>query len=186
MIGTGALAPQIVRAHAAVRPLERVVIWGRNAARARQTARGLSDLSLKIEAADDLADGLAAADIISSATASTAPLVAGRHIRAGTHVDLVGSFTPEMREADDALLRRARLFVDTSDAFEECGELVEALARGIIDRSAPDLGAIARTPALRRRSNAEITVFKAVGTSLADLAIARHLEFAAPQNCDAI
>ena len=171
----GALAPHLVRAHLSVRAFDRIVLWGRDPEKANALARRLSDLPVNIEVATKLSGALEAADVISCATLSHAPLVEGRHIAAGTHIDLVGSFSPEMREADTDLFRRGRLIVDTAIAFDESGDLIRPLQEGIIDRSAPDLAALVRSPDLGRADAGEITIFKTVGTGLADLAAARYI-----------
>jgi alanine dehydrogenase len=108
MVGAGAQAPWLVAAHRAVRPgIARVLIWNRTPARARALAAEIADA----EAVTDLADAVAHADIVSCATAATAPLLRGEWLAAGAHVDLIGGYTPTMREADDTAVRRARVFV---------------------------------------------------------------------------
>lgn len=173
MVGTGALASHLVRAHLAVRPLERVILWGRSPQKAGALARRLSDLPVAIEVASDLNGVLGAADIISSATLSGAPLIEGRLVAPGAHVDLVGSFSPQMREADTDLFRRGRLVVDTLTGFDESGDLIVPLREGVIGRQVPDLTALLASPQLGRRDEGEITIFKSVGSGVADLAAAR-------------
>jgi len=175
MVGTGALAPHLVRGHLAVRSLERIILWGRNLQKAGELADRLSGLAVDIEVAEDLAEVLGEADIISCATLSREPLIEGARVSPGCHVDLVGSFAPDMREADIALFRRGRLVVDTDAAFGESGDLIAPLRAGVISRDTPDLAALLKAPALGRQGADEITVFKTVGTGLADLAVARHI-----------
>jgi ornithine cyclodeaminase len=175
MIGTGALAPHLIAAHATVRPLERVVLWGRDRERADELARRISDLPLEVEVTADLRDGLRRADIVSAATSSREVLVEGRWLAPGAHVDLVGSFAPDMREADLEVFRRGRAVVDTWRALEESGDLIPAMREGILDRDVPDLTTLLRHPERGRRSPEDITIFKTVGTSVADLAVARQL-----------
>jgi len=176
VVGTGRLAPCMARAHCAVRGVARVLVWGRAPAKARQVAAELAREGLPAEAAGALEPALAAADIVTCATTARAPIVHGAHVRAGTHVDLAGAFTPEMREADDALVRRATLFVDTfAGALKEAGDLVQPIARGAIapgdvQAELADLAA-GRHPG--RRGPDEITVFKSVGAALEDLCAAR-------------
>jgi ornithine cyclodeaminase len=122
-----------------------------------------------------LRDAIGKADLICSATLSREPLIEGRWIAPGTHIDLVGSFTPDMREADTELFRRGRLFVDTDTAFDESGDLIAPLREGAIDRFASDLTSLLRSPELGRVSDSDITIFKTVGTGLADLAVARYI-----------
>jgi ornithine cyclodeaminase len=90
------------------------------------------------------------------------------------HLDLVGGYRPDMREADDAAVRRARVYVDTDAALREAGDLVQPLASGVLDREdvAGDLFGLVRGTVPGRRSPDEITLFKSVGTALEDLAAA--------------
>lgn len=175
MVGTGALAPYLIRAYLEVRGIQRVIVWGRSRENAYEIGARLSDLPVAIEVAESLPKALGVADIISCATASREPLIEGRRIAPGTHVDLIGSFTPDMREADTELFRRARLVVDSETAFDESGDLLTPLQEGVIDRAAPDLTRLLNSRSLPRNSADEITVFKTVGTGLADLAAARFI-----------
>jgi ornithine cyclodeaminase len=176
VVGTGALAPTMAAAHCAVRAIERVDVWGRDPARAERTTAGLRAEGLPAHAAADLDRALAQADIVTCATTATSPILHGDRIRPGTHVDLVGAFTPRMREADDALVQRASVFVDTfAGALKEAGDLVQPLESGAIARrhvraELADLCA-GRHPG--RTRNDEITLFKSVGTALEDLCAAR-------------
>ena len=113
MIGAGALAPHLVRAHASVRPIRRVTLWNRTRKRAVQTAFGLSVGGLEVEVSDDLEAAVREADIVSCATLSATPLVRGKWLKKGAHVDLVGAYTPKMRESDDDAIRKSRVYVDT-------------------------------------------------------------------------
>ena len=106
MVGTGALAPHLILAHAMVRPIREVVIWGRTAAKAEALARSLTSRYLTISATTDLPGAVSGADIISCATLTHEPLVRGEWLQPGQHLDLVGGFTPEMREADDMAVER--------------------------------------------------------------------------------
>lgn len=175
MIGTGALAPHLVRAYLAVRPLQRVILWGRNVSKANALAEQLSGLDVELSVASELTGVLRTADIISCATLATTPLINGHLVAPGTHIDLVGSFTPQMREADSELFRRGRLVVDSSTALQESGDLIVPLREGVIKDSIPDLSAVLSEPGKGRTQEAQITVFKSVGTGLADLAVARHV-----------
>lgn len=175
MIGAGALAPHLVRAHAAVRPITRVTLWNRTRERAALLASRLGQNGLDVSVTDDLEAAVRSADIVSCATLSARPLVQGAWLKAGTHVDLVGSFTPAMREADDEAIRRARVFVDTrAGAFKEAGDIVDPIRRGVMGESdvQGDLFDLCRGAARGRISAEEITLFKSVGTALADLAAA--------------
>lgn len=177
MVGAGALAPHMVRAHAAVRPIGEVLIWNRTPARARQLARSLAGSGVEVRAIEDLEAAAREADVISCATMTVEPLIHGAWLRPGTHVDLVGGFRPEMREADDEAVRRARVYVDTPFVFEECGDISQPIARGVISREevVADLFALARGEKPGRRSAEEITLFKNGGGGIQDLAAARLL-----------
>jgi ornithine cyclodeaminase/alanine dehydrogenase-like protein (mu-crystallin family) len=113
MVGTGSLAPYLVMAHAAVRPICNVLIWGRSPDKARRLAKRLDRPNFRVAATEDLETAVRGAHVISCATLSKDPLVRGDWLQPGQHLDLVGAFRPDMREADDAAIRRARVFVDT-------------------------------------------------------------------------
>jgi len=175
MVGAGALAPFLIRAHAAVRPIRQVTLWNHTRARAEALAASLSGTSLGITAADDLEDAVRSGDIISCATLSGQPLVKGAWLKPGSHLDLVGAFNPAMRESDDDCVARARLFVDTrGGALKEGGDIVQPMADGLIDRSdiEGDLFDLCRNTVQVIRQKDDITLFKSVGTAIEDLAAA--------------
>lgn len=175
VVGTGRIARELADFHLALRPsLQTVAVWGRSAAHAGEFASDLARRGIRASASDDLARAVAAADIVSVATLSTTPLVRGEWVRPGTHVDLVGGYTPAMREADDALIRKARVFVDTREGgLKEPGDIVAPIAAGILNPAAvADLHDLCRGSKDARRTPEEITVFKSVGAALEDLAAA--------------
>jgi alanine dehydrogenase len=174
MVGTGKLAPHLIESHATVRPIREVRIWGRRSDRARALAADLSRDGLSVACTEDLEASTRWADIVSCATLSRQALVLGQWLRAGQHLDLVGAYTPEMREVDDEAMARSDLYVDTrSGAQRESGEIVGAIARRAIvpadiraefsDLAAGHFG---------RSSLEAITLFKSVGTALEDLVAA--------------
>jgi ornithine cyclodeaminase len=176
VVGTGALAPYMAAAHCAVRPIERVLVWGRHADRAEALARHLAEDAFATEAVATIEEGLERCDIVTCATTSREPLVLGASVRPGTHVDLVGAFTPDMRESDDDLVARASVFVDTrAGALKEAGDLVQPIASGAFaaDRVRSELADLAAGRHAGRATAGEITLFKSVGTALEDLAAAR-------------
>jgi ornithine cyclodeaminase len=176
VVGCGALAPYMAAAHAAVRPIKRILVWGRSPAAAAALVERLKTQGLAATAAPDLGDAVAAADIVTCATTAREPLVRGEWVRPGTHVDLVGGFTPEMRESDDALIAKASVFVDTyAGALKEAGDLTQAIESGAIDRGhvRADLVDLAMGRRPGREGADEITVFKSVGSALEDLSAAR-------------
>lgn len=184
MIGTGALAPQLIRVHAKVRPIREVAIWGRRPEEAEKLANelnqslpGMIGRAISVGAVTDRRKAVAAADIVSCATLSKAPLVEGDWLREGQHIDLVGAFTPQMRESDDKAVGRARVFVDTrAGALKEGGDLVQPLVNGTIDEDdvIADLFELARGQQTGRLAGdaTTITLFKSVGAALEDLAAA--------------
>lgn len=176
VVGAGKLAPYLARAHYALRPrLARVRIWGKRADAAQTLAQRLRDEGLPVEAVGDLESAVRDAHIVSCATTATAPIVHGAWLAPGTHLDLVGGFTRAMREADDAAVARARVFVDTyAGALAEAGDLAVPLESGVIERMQieAELAELVRGDKPGRRGGDEITLFKSVGTALEDLAAA--------------
>jgi ornithine cyclodeaminase len=173
IVGAGALAPFLANAHAAVRPIREIRIWNRTPANAQKVAAALEIPGVSVSVATDLDEAQGWADIISSATISTEPLVKGALLRPGVHVDLVGAFTPDMRESDDEAVRRARVFVDTrAGASKEAGDIVQPLRAKVIDPDhiVADLHELARGQKTGRETRDEITLFKSVGAALEDLA----------------
>jgi len=175
MVGTGGLAPHVIESHAAVRPISSVRVWGRRMEAAETVARGFAHHPYEVLAASDLPAAVDWADIISCATLSETPLVQGAWLRPGQHVDLIGSFTPAMREADDRALARAGIYVDTRGALAESGELLHGFASGSLSAAdiRGDLSDLVRGIVEGRRSAEEITLFKSVGCAMEDLAAAQ-------------
>ena len=179
LAGTGALAPWMAAAHAAVRPIERIDVWGRRPERAEATVEAIRPLvgpGVDVRAAFSFEAAVRRADIVSCATSSPTPVLEGRWLAPGAFVDLVGSFTPDTRESDDAAVRRSRIFVDTFEgALAEAGDLLDPIARGVIGRERVEweLADLVHRRVEGRRSTEEITLFKSVGTAIEDLAAAR-------------
>lgn len=175
MIGTGSLAPYLIMAHASVRPICNVLIWGRSPDKAARLAKRLDRPDFRVAATADLEAAVRGAHVISCATLSKDPLVRGDWLQPGQHLDLVGAFRPDMRESDDTAIRRARVFVDTRDgALAEAGDIVQPIESGVLDRDdvAGDLFDLTRGERAGRRFYDQITLFKSVGTALEDLAAA--------------
>lgn len=175
IVGTGALAPMAARAHAHVGDYELVEVWGRRGERAAAVVEGLVADGIPASVCLDLDTGVASADVISTSTGSTRPLVRGALLRPGTHVDLVGAFNAEMRESDDDVIRGSSLFVDTRDDAVLAGDLAAPLASGLIgpDDLRADLVELVSGDHAGRTSDEEITVFKSVGLALEDVAAAQ-------------
>jgi ornithine cyclodeaminase len=178
MVGTGNLAGNLIEAHAATRPLNQTVIWGRDHGKAERLAHRLDTSTHRVTATDDLETAAREAHIISCATTSRDPLIEGDWLAEGVHVDLVGGYRPDMREADDRVMQRGRIFVDTrAGALAEAGDIVQPISAGVLgaDDIAGDLFELCQGKRRGRQSPAEITVFKSVGSALEDLAAAELL-----------
>ncbi|WP_343561120.1 ornithine cyclodeaminase family protein [Kiloniella sp. b19] len=178
MVGTGALAPELIQAHAAVRPIKTVAIWGRSPDKARNLITELEQQfpALHFTVAEELEDAVSEADIISCATLSEVPLVHGDWLKPGQHLDLVGAYRPDMREADNQAILTSRVFVDTREgATHEGGDVAIPLKEGVIGEGhiLGDLFSLCRGEIRGRESSTDITLFKSVGHALEDLTAAK-------------
>ncbi|MBB6520406.1 ornithine cyclodeaminase family protein [Pseudoteredinibacter isoporae] len=176
MVGTGTLSSQLIRAHASVRPIEEVVIWGRNPDKAQAIAELESLSAFKVQVAKDLGEAVKDVDIISVATMSTEPLIMGDWLQEGQHLDLVGAYRPDMREADDECIRRSRIVVDNyTGACKETGDIATPLANGVLQKDdiCADLFQLCREERTFLRNDKDISLFKSVGHALEDLAAAQ-------------
>jgi len=175
MVGTGNLAPHLIAAHATVRSIREVRIWGRRMDAARQLAETLADAEFSVTVAEDLESAAREADIISCATLATEPLIVGEWLSAGQHIDLVGAFRPNMCEVDEAAIVRADVYVDTrAGAISEAGEIVQAMRSGALSKAdiKGELAELAEGSVSGRGNDDVITLFKSVGSALEDLAAA--------------
>jgi ornithine cyclodeaminase len=171
--GTGRLSLNLIEAHAQVRPLKRIRVWGRNAGNAEKTAADARALGFDAKAVADIETAARTADIISCATLSQAPLICGDWLKPGAHLDLIGGFKPDMREADDTAVARASVFVDTrAGAMSEAGDIVQPLKTGVLTPGGirAELRELVAKEHPGRQSTEEITFFKSVGAALEDLA----------------
>ncbi|GAB2265149.1 hypothetical protein Dimus_000214 [Dionaea muscipula] len=180
MVGSGSLAPHLIRAHLVPRPsLKRVIIWNRTEDRARALAVKLKGEegfeNVEVESCGCLDEVVGLGDIVSCATNSEAALVMGAKLKEGAHLDLVGSFKETMKECDDEAIRRGRVFVDNVGALDESGELVGAIKRGVISREdvCGSLVELINGEKPGRKDEKEITVFKSVGSGVVDLLTAQ-------------
>ena len=176
VVGSGRLSTCLAQAHSSQRPIDEVQIWGRDLAKASAVADGLNKLGYNAVPCENLEDGVKKADIISCATLSQKPLIDGRWLKEGAHLDLVGGFRATMREADDNAIKRASVFVDTKggclDAGEFCpGDIKDPIESGLLNSAdVVDLYQLTRGDHAGRRNDSEITMFKSVGAALEDLA----------------
>ncbi|WP_407169730.1 ornithine cyclodeaminase family protein [Bradyrhizobium sp. ORS 111] len=173
VVGAGEMARWLVRGHRTVRPsLRRVLIWNRTAERAQELATQLAGEGVAAEVATDLDAATREADVITTCTRSREPLVKGANLKPGTHLDLVGGFTPETREADDEAARRARIFVDRREsAFDGVGDILQPIASGAISERdvLGDHYDLASGKVAGRLSADDITFFKNAGGGHLDL-----------------
>ncbi|MBS9402299.1 ornithine cyclodeaminase family protein [Halomonas sp. TRM85114] len=174
VVGTGKLAPMVIEAHAAVRPIKRVRVWGRHPEKAEALAADCAD-RFDTAAVTDLEAATREADLISCVTLSSEPLIHGDWLSPGTHLDLIGAFRPTMRETDAECLSRSEVFVDTyAGAKGEAGDILQAIDEGgfAFEAIRAELAELLRGDKPGRSSPEAITLFKSVGASLEDLAAA--------------
>ncbi|MEO0502147.1 MAG: ornithine cyclodeaminase [Pseudomonadota bacterium] len=169
IVGAGTVGASLRAAYAAAFPQARFTIWNRTPDKADAFARAHDT-----DVARDLETAVRSADIITSATMSTDPLIRGDWLQPGQHLDLIGAYRPDMREADDTALQRARVFVDSYDTtVGHIGEVRIPLEAGTITRDHLvadyyDLDAFAREPE-------DITLFKNGGGAHLDLMTCRYI-----------
>lgn len=179
IVGAGMVAATLAQAYDAAFPgLQRISVWSRRAEQAQALAERLGQLGSAVAAVTDLPAALGQADIVASATMARQPVLLGRWVRPGTHVDLVGAFTPDMRESDDALIAASRVYVDcTETVVDRIGDLTQPLQSGVITRDhvRGDLYDLVAAPAACRQSDAQITLFKNGGGAHLDLMVANHV-----------
>lgn len=185
MIGTGALSPMLIKAHASVRPIKEVYVWGRNVDKAAAVCaelsgfRSMSGDKLKVQTIETIEEGVKLVDIISCATLSKTALINGDWLQSGQHLDMVGAYRPDMREADDRCLLRSRIFVDHyAGALKETGDLAIPLQNKVIARKdiQAELAELCRGDNPGRLSSDEMTFFKSVGHALEDLVAAKMID----------
>ncbi|MDY7579676.1 ornithine cyclodeaminase family protein [Herbaspirillum sp. RTI4] len=172
--GAGRVGSLIAPAMAAVREIRQVDIWDINPEAAQRCVRTLLDQGFQAKVVDDLASAVRSADIVSCATLAEEPFVQASWLSPGSHLDLIGSFTPQMTEAEPACFTGASLWIDTMEAVGKSGDLLNAFKSGAFNASdvAGTLEALCRGQCRVRESDEQRTIFKAVGTALEDLAAA--------------
>ncbi|MBB6225521.1 ornithine cyclodeaminase family protein [Rhizobium leguminosarum] len=179
ILGAGAVAGTLARAYDAAFPdIERISIWSRRPEQAKALAATLGDLRAEVTGAADVAEAVRAADIVSAATMARSPILLGEWVRPGTHVDLIGAFTPDMREADDALIAAGLVYVDFMETvMDRIGEIMQPIASGAIERShiRGDLYDLVAAGTTSRQSDDQITIFKNGGGAHLDLMMASYV-----------
>jgi ornithine cyclodeaminase len=180
ILGTGSLSAPLALAHASVMDFKRVVVWGRSLAKAQAVVDRLAPLGVAALASTDLPATLHGADVVAAASTATAPFIRSDWVRPGTHLGLIGAFTPTMAEAEPALMPRAQVFADSREAIlQKGGEVLQAIQQGLIAATdiQAELAEIAAQPQKAWRSSDDaITVFKSVGFAALDL-IAAEMVF---------
>ena len=171
IVGAGTVAQSLWQAYGAAFPEAEFTVWNRTRARAEEMAAACGGITV----ADDLEEAVRAADIVACATMTTEPILKGAWLQPGQHIDLIGAYRPDMREADDDALRRARLFVDSFETtVGHIGEIAIPMAAGTIARD--DIVADYYAPeAFQRLSQDEITLFKNGGGAHLDLMTSRYI-----------
>ncbi|RYD61520.1 MAG: ornithine cyclodeaminase family protein [Verrucomicrobiaceae bacterium] len=174
LLGTGRLAPYLIRAHASVRPIQRVQVWGRDPdkARALASAAAAEHPGISFEVAGDIQATCGEADVIVAATGSPDILVRGAWIKPGTHTDFLGNHHADRRECDTELVTRSTVYVDTrANCFREAGEILLPIAEGVFSQEqvVGELSDLCRGTVPSRTRDEEITLFKSVGCALGDL-----------------
>ncbi len=181
MVGAGRMGRRLIPAHMSVRPITRVQVWDRNEAASVALVEELKALDIHAEVCpdDSLQQAAGEVDIISCATLATTPVILGDWLQPGVHLDLVGSFTPSMRETDNRAMQRCEVFVDTrAGALSETGDLIIPIREGALqaEKIIAELSELCRGQHAGRSSlaspNEAMTIFKSVGDSREDLAAA--------------
>ncbi|MCL7754007.1 ornithine cyclodeaminase family protein [Polaribacter sp. Z022] len=177
MIGTGALSINLIKAHTSVRPIKKVFIWGRNFDKAKLICESLKNEDFNVIPIKNFEEKISEVDIISCATLSKTPLVLGKNLKKGQHLDLVGAYKKDMREADDETISKASVYIDTyQGGLKESGDIVIPLQNGTLKEEdiKADLFDLCSNKKQGRKSKDEITLFKSVGHALEDLAAANY------------
>lgn len=176
IVGGGKVAQHLVQAHSAVRAYDQILIWTRNESKGGDLVLNLQQTGFRnVVYADKLEEAVRRADVISCATLSHEPLINGEWIKAGTHLDLIGSHTPKTREVDDSAILKSSIFVDSrAGALHETGELAIPIATGVLDPESikGDIKELCCGEIMGRSSSDEITLFKSAGLAIEDLAAA--------------
>ncbi|MDW5289219.1 ornithine cyclodeaminase family protein [Formosa sp. PL04] len=177
MIGTGALSTNLIEAHASIRPIKKVYVYGRDYNKAKAICEQFTNTQFTIEPVKTIEEKISKVDIISSATLSKIPLVFGKYLKAGQHIDLVGAYKKDMREADDEAILKASVYIDTyQGGLKESGDILIPLTTGILkeDDIQADLFELCGQLKTGRKTDSEITLFKSVGHALEDLIAATY------------
>ena len=173
VLGTGSLSVPLVQAHTDTMRFKNVLVWGRQFHKAQRVVNQLKELGIEVRAMGDLEETLALSDVVAVATTATEPFLKAAWVKPGTHISLVGAFTPQMAEAEPVLMARSQLFADCrASVLEKGGEVFQAIKQGLVLDSdiIADLAELtAQLDRSWRHDGQAITVFKSVGFALLDL-----------------
>ena len=173
VLGTGSLSVPLVQAHTDTMRLKNVLVWGRQFHKTQRVVKQLKELGIEVRAMGDLEETLALSDVGAVATTATEPFLKADWVKPGTHISLVGAFTPQMAEAEPVLMARSQLFADCrASVLEKGGEVFQAIKQGLVLDSdiIADLAELtAQSDRNWRHDGQAITVFKSVGFALLDL-----------------
>ncbi|MCK7553725.1 ornithine cyclodeaminase family protein [Chitinophaga sedimenti] len=172
IVGTGKVARHMAAAHSSVRSYKKIMLWGRSEEKARALQ---AELGEHIEVVTNLEEAVKEADVISCSTMAETPIIKGAWLREGQHLDMVGSYKPNTREADDEAILKTSIFVDSrAGALHECGELAIPIKNGIIEEEdvEADIVELCSGKHPGRKDAREITLFKSAGLAIEDLAAA--------------
>ncbi|UZE26107.1 ornithine cyclodeaminase [Pseudomonas sp. B21-056] len=177
VLGAGPIAQALIQAYLHIRPsINEVLLWNRTASKLCDFHDELSGQGLNVSIVSDLDAAVRKADIITCATSSTTPLVRGEFVRPGTHVDLVGGYRADMREADDEALKGARIFVDDHSTSACSGDIQGPLQTGAITEAQieGDLFALCQDTSFSRQAS-DRTVYKNAGGAHLDLIVSQYV-----------
>ena len=173
VLGTGSLSVPLVQAHTDTMRFKNVLVWGRQFHKTQRVVKQLKELGIEVRAMGDLEETLALSDVVAVATTATEPFLKADWVKPGTHISLVGAFTPQMAEAEPVLMARSQLFADCRASVpEKGGEVFQAIKQGLVLSSdiIADLAELtAQSDRSWRHDGQAITVFKSVGFALLDL-----------------
>lgn len=177
--GAGAVARSLIHAYSAAFPeLRQISVWARRSEQAQKLVDSIQGITAELKVISDLQSAIECADIVSSATSAREAIIEGDWVQPGTHIDLIGSYTPDMREADDKLMAKGRIFVDYRDTTIQCvGDLTQPIANGTITPAdiRGDLYELVNGSVQGRKAASDITIFKNGGGAHLDQMIADYV-----------
>ncbi len=175
IIGAGKLSSYYIKAYAEIIKPKRIVLWNRDQGKAEKVVQNIEIEGIEITSTNKLEQAVKRAEVICTITSSSQPLFSGKWVQPGCHLDMAGGYRPDMREADDDVIKRASIYVDSyQGAYAEAGDIIDPLNRGVISKQdiRAELVELVRRGSAESDDRKEITVFKSVGLAIEDLAAA--------------